>query len=163
MSSAPIACSASCCTKPIRYGVRAGYPAAIASLLLEASAAAPANAEVYRELVGIEARSTFPFQPGRWLADVSPRLLSPGLRSDVSRAKANQHERRRLEAAMPPGLRYVKGWPPRLPSKAEAEDIAAARRPILARHNLAERFPTASAVLDRFAELLATAARKTAR
>lgn len=130
---------------------------------LEASAAAPANAEVYRELVGIEARSTFPFQPGRWLADVSPRLLSPGLRSDVSRAKANQHERRRLEAAMPPGLRYVKGWPPRLPSKAEAEDIAAARRPILARHNLAERFPTASAVLDRFAELLATAARKTAR
>lgn len=34
---------------------------------LEVSAAAPSNAEVYRELVGIEARSTFPFQPTRWL------------------------------------------------------------------------------------------------
>ncbi|NJR80780.1 hypothetical protein [Sphingomonas corticis] len=71
---------------------------------LEASASAPANAEVYRELVGIEARSTFPFQPTRWLADVSPRLLSAGLRSDVARAKADRDERRRLEASMPPGL-----------------------------------------------------------
>ena len=47
---------------------------------LEASAAATSNAEVYRELVGIEARSTFPFQPTRWLADVAPRLLSAPLR-----------------------------------------------------------------------------------
>lgn len=130
---------------------------------LEASASAPANAEVYRELVGIEARSTFPFQPTRWLADVSPRLLSAGLRSDVARAKADRDERRRLEASMPPGLRYVKGWPPRLPSQSEAEDIAAARRVILARHSLSERFPTASSVIERFAELLAIAARKAAR
>ncbi|MAX00255.1 phosphoadenosine phosphosulfate reductase family protein [Sphingomonas sp. 179-I 2A4 NHS] len=130
---------------------------------LEASASAPANAEVYRELVGIEARSTFPFQPTRWLADVSPRLLSAGLRSDVARAKADRDERRRLEASMPPGLRYVKGWPLRLPSQSEAEDIAAARRVILARHSLAERFPTASSVIERFAELLAIAARKAAR
>lgn len=130
---------------------------------LEASASAPANAEVYRELVGIEARSTFPFQPTRWLADVSPRLLSAGLRSDVARAKADRDERRRLEASMPAGLRYVKGWPPRLPSQSEAEDIAAARRVILARHSLSERFPTASSVIERFAELLAIAARKAAR
>lgn len=130
---------------------------------LEASAAAPANADVYRELVGIEARSTFPFQPARWLADVAPRLLSAGLRADVARAKADQSARRRLEAGMPPGLRYVKGWPPRLPSRPEAEDIAAARRVILARHSLAERFPTASSVIERFAELLAIAARKAAR
>lgn len=130
---------------------------------LEASAAAPSNAEVYRELVGIEARSTFPFQPTRWLADVAPRLLSAGLRSDVARAKADQLERRRLEASMPPGLRYVKGWPPRLPTPAEAEDIAAARRPILARHSLPDRFPTAVSIMERFAELLAVAPRKAAR
>jgi 3'-phosphoadenosine 5'-phosphosulfate sulfotransferase (PAPS reductase)/FAD synthetase len=130
---------------------------------LEASASAPSNAEVYRELVGIEARSTFPFQPTRWLADVAPRLLSAGLRSDVVRAKADQLERRRLEASMPPGLRYVKGWPPRLPTPAEAEDIAAARRPILAHHSLPDRFPTAVSIMERFAELLAVAARKAAR
>ena len=130
---------------------------------LEASAAAPSNAEVYRELVGIEARSTFPFQPTRWLADVAPRLLSAGLRSDVARAKADQLERRRLEASMPPGLRYVKGWPPRLPTPAEAEDIAAARRPILARHSLPDRFPTTVSIMERFAELLAVAPRKAAR
>ncbi|MDK2767906.1 MAG: hypothetical protein KYX69_09325 [Sphingomonas sp.] len=120
---------------------------------LSASAAAPANTEVYRELVGIEARSTFPFQPTRWLADIAPHLLSGGLRADVERAKADQLERRHLEASMPAGLRYVKGWPPRMPTLAEAEDIAAARRPILARHRLENRYPTGSAVQARFAEL----------
>ena len=34
-------------------------------------------------------------------------------------------ERRRLEAAMPPDLRYVKGWPPRIPTIEEAGIIAA--------------------------------------
>ncbi|HEX7855000.1 MAG TPA: phosphoadenosine phosphosulfate reductase family protein [Sphingobium sp.] len=48
---------------------------------LQASSAAPANGDVYRELVGIEARSTFPFQPTRWLADVAPYLLSPSHRA----------------------------------------------------------------------------------
>lgn len=130
---------------------------------LEASAAAPANTDVYRELVGIEAGSTFPFQPTRWLADVAPQLLSAGLRADVARAKADQSARRQLEAGMPLGLRYIKGWPPRLPSRPEAEDIVAARRVILARHALGERFPTASSVIERFAELLANGARKAAR
>lgn len=124
---------------------------------LEASAAAPTNAAVYRELVGIEARSTFPFQPARWLADVAPQLLSGGLRADIVRAKADQAERRRLEAAMPPGLRYLKGWPPRLPTPDEAAEIVAARRPILARHGLDERFPTAARVTERFTELIAAA------
>ncbi len=90
---------------------------------LQASAAAPPNTAVYRELVGIEARSTFPFQPSRWLADVAPHLLSRGLNADIVRAKADQAERRRIEAAMPSGLRYVKGWPPRLPTAAEASAI----------------------------------------
>lgn len=127
---------------------------------LSASAAAPANTEAYRELVGIEARSTFPFQPTRWLADIAPHLLSGGLRADVERAKADQLERRHLEASMPAGLRYVKGWPPRMPTLAEAEDIAAARRPILARHRLANRYPTGSAVQARFAELRVAAGRQ---
>src|SRR3546814_2215658 len=57
---------------------------------LQASAAAPPNSAVYRELVGIEARSTFPFQPSRWLSDVAPTLLSRDLRADIVRAKADR-------------------------------------------------------------------------
>ncbi|PBN42987.1 phosphoadenosine phosphosulfate reductase [Sphingobium sp. D43FB] len=129
---------------------------------LRASAAAPPNGDVYRELVGIEARSTFPFQPTRWLADVALDLLGSALQADVVRAKADQAERRRIEAAMPAGLRYVAGWPPRIPTRAEAEDIVAARRPILARHRLEDRYSSVSAILDRFAELMAAGARKRA-
>lgn len=112
---------------------------------LKASAAAPSNAQIYRELVGIEARSTFPFQPARWLADVAPRLLPTALQSDIMRAKADQRERRRLEGAMPFGLRFVKGWPPRLPTRAEAEDIAAARRPIFRPVGIHRELMTAAA------------------
>src|SRR3546814_17463583 len=39
---------------------------------------------------------------------------------EVARVKVRSHERRTLEAAMPPEMRYVKGWPPRMPSLAEA-------------------------------------------
>lgn len=129
---------------------------------VEASAAAPLNADVYRELVGIEARSTFPFQPARWLGDVAPHLLGPALQKALARAKIDQLDRRHIEAAMPSELRYVRGWPPRLPTPAEAEDIAAARRPILARHGLENRFPTGATILDRFAELMAIGAKKAA-
>lgn len=125
---------------------------------LQAAASAPPNGEVYRELVGIEARSTFPFQPARWLADVAPQLLSAGLLADIARAKADQAERRRLEAEMPRGLRYVSGWPPRLPTMAEAEAIAAARMPILTRHDLENRYPSGPAVRGRFTELIAKSA-----
>jgi hypothetical protein len=76
------------------------------------------------------------------------------LRADIARAKADQLERRRLEAMMPPTLRYVKGWPPRVPTRSEAEDIATARRPILARHGLADLYPTASSIMERFSDLL---------
>lgn len=129
---------------------------------LQASTSAPLNADVYRELVGIEASSTFPFQPTRWLADVARHLLGTALRSDIARAKTDQLQRRTTEAAMPDGLRYVKGWPPRLPTRAEAEDILVARRPILARHDLRDCYPSASAIMDRFAELIALGASKRA-
>ena len=127
---------------------------------LRASSAAPLNHEAYRELAGIEARSTFPFQPTRWLADVAPHLLGASLAADIVRAKADQAERRRIEAAMPSGLRYVAGWPPRVPTRTEAEEIAAARRPILARHGLEDRYPSGAAVMTRFTELIETAAQK---
>ncbi len=127
---------------------------------LAASADAPDNVYLYRHLVAIELDSTFSFQPQRWLADVAPQLLSAARLREVARVKMRSHERRTLEAAMPPDLRYVKGWPPRMPSLAEAALIAKARAPILAHHGLADHFPDAAAVQARFAELLAVKAER---
>lgn len=118
------------------------------------------NLDLYRHLVSMEAMSTFSFQPGRWLADVAPRLLPPSLDRDVARAKLDAAERRAIEGSMPPGLRFVKGWPPRLPSMTEAGLIAAAREPLLLRHGLENRYPEAHAVRRRFAELLDAKATK---
>lgn len=123
---------------------------------LGASAGAPDNHDLYRHLVAIEATSTFSFQPQRWLADVAPRLLPISLRYDVGRAKLRAAERRSVEAAMPAGLRFVKGWPPRLPTQAEADAIAHARALILAHHGLSNRFAGGAVVMGRFAELLAS-------
>jgi len=122
---------------------------------LAASAEAPGNLDLYRHLVAIELDSTFSFQPQRWLADVAPQLLSVAHLREVARAKARSHERRTLEAAMPPELRFVKGWPQRMPSLAEAALIVKARAPILAHHGLADHFPDTAAVQARFANLLA--------
>tara|TARA_B100000378_G_scaffold254785_1_gene231483 strand:- start:148 stop:1272 length:1125 start_codon:yes stop_codon:yes gene_type:complete len=121
---------------------------------LTASVAAPENIDLYRHLVSIEAASTFSFQPQRWLADVAPDLLPAALLRDIARAKTRAGERRAIEAAMPVGLRFVKGWPPRLPTWEEADAIARSRTRILAHHGLSDRFPDAGAVLSRFAELL---------
>jgi 3'-phosphoadenosine 5'-phosphosulfate sulfotransferase (PAPS reductase)/FAD synthetase len=122
---------------------------------LKAASSATDNLDLYRHLVGIEARSTFSFQPGRWLADVAPQLLPAPLMASIERARADADERRRIESLMPVGLRFVKGWPPRLPTRDEARRIAGARASILARHRLRDRFPTADAVRARFNELLA--------
>lgn len=122
---------------------------------LQAAARAAGNRDLFLHLVGMEANSTFSFQPGQWLADVAPSLMSPGLAADIAQAKRDSAERNRIEAGMPDGLRYVKGWPPRMPTQAEAMAIAEARRPILARHQLEDQFPCGKAVLDRFAELIA--------
>ncbi len=127
---------------------------------LAASTRAPTNLDHYRHLVAMEADSTFSFQPSRWLADIAPDLLSETQQRAIDRAKLDATERRRLEAAMPADLRFVKGLPPRLPTPVEADAIAAARTPILARHHLPDRYPTASSVRERFAELLAQKAQR---
>lgn len=121
---------------------------------LHAATQATDNLDLYRHLVAMEADSTFSFQPQRWLADAAPHLLPLSLATHVEHAKRDAVERRRIEHAMRPGLRFVKGWPPRLPSLTEATMIAAARAPILARHGLDDRYPNALAVQRRFAELL---------
>lgn len=113
------------------------------------------NIDLYRHLVAMEAGSSFSFQPARWLADVAPTLLSEGLASDVRRGKAMALQRRSLEAGLPEGLRYVKGWPLRAPNWAEAERVVAARGVILGHHGLPDLFPTPGSVIARFEQLMA--------
>lgn len=124
------------------------------SMDLRASASAPENRDLYRHLVGIEADSTFSFQPGRWLGDVAPQLLSRALRTDIQRAKADADARRGIEALMPADLRFVKGWPPRVPTQDEALQIAAARVAILRRHGLRNLYAKPALVRARFEELI---------
>lgn len=120
-----------------------------------AAARCESNGDLYRHLVGLEVRSTFSFQPTRWLADVAPGLLDARTRHDLPEAKRRADERRALEAALPSGLRYVKGWPLRLPTPAEAIQVVTARSVILAHHGLSDPYGTPSKVIERFAELMA--------
>jgi 3'-phosphoadenosine 5'-phosphosulfate sulfotransferase (PAPS reductase)/FAD synthetase len=120
-----------------------------------ASASAPANRDALLHLVELEATSTFSFQPARWLADVAPNLIPPDLARRIIAAKQDAADRRATEAALPKGLRYHKGWPPRLPTADEADAIAMTRAPILTRHGLANHYPTGTAIIARFGELIA--------
>jgi len=120
----------------------------------EAAASVVGNHALYRHLVELEAKSSFSFWPGRWLSDVAPRLLSPALVTAVERGKSSARERIDAEASMPRDLRYTAGWPPRVPTLEEASRIVAARKKILARHGREDAYPTPSAVVDRFADLV---------
>ena len=84
-----------------------------------------------------------------------PKANPPRKDGDLKARPDPKVERRRLEAAMPPDLRYVKGWSPRIPTIEEAGIIAASRAPILSRHGLADLYPNAGAVRDRFSDLIA--------
>lgn len=149
-----------------RLGLHPAYPAGCSRVSCafcimqsisdaKAAAAVAGNVPLYLHLVEMEARSTFSFWPDRWLADVARALQSPALQQLVDRGKWWAMQRQRIEAEMPAGLRYVAGWPVRLPTMAEAEAIVSARRSILAHHEQPENYPTAQSVIDRFAELMA--------
>jgi len=117
------------------------------------AAHAPGNRGTLLHLVEREAVSTFSFQPDRWLGDVARDLLPAALAVDHARGKALGAQRRQLEASLPTNLRYVAGWPQRVPSIDEAAVIADVRSRILAMHGLETPYPTASAVRERIADL----------
>ena len=123
-----------------------------------ASVSCDGNHDLYRLLVDLEIRSTFSFQPTRWLADVAPHLPSSYQRDRLDTAKCLAADRRAIEAALPVGLRYVNGWPPRLPTIDEANAIAAARQTIAGHHCLDAAHLSGASVRDRFAELMSRAA-----
>jgi 3'-phosphoadenosine 5'-phosphosulfate sulfotransferase (PAPS reductase)/FAD synthetase len=122
---------------------------------LRVAANAPGNRGLLFHLVDMEARSTFSFQPDHWLGDIGLAHLPPALISDLRRGQQLAGQRRSIEAAMPAGLKYVQGWPLRVPTRDEAVAIVAARSRILAMHGLSDIYTSAALVRDRFAELMA--------
>lgn len=122
---------------------------------LEAAARYPGNLEMYLHYVWLEVSSTFSFQAGRWLGDVAPDLLTPGLAAGLAIARQRSAERRALEAAMPAQHRYVAGWPLHIPTYDEAVTILDTRHVILSHHGLTSPYDSPAKIIERFAELKA--------
>lgn len=131
--------------------------------LNDLSVGAEGHPWLYQHYVSMEASSTFSFQHGRWLADIRPDLLSPGLVADIKVAKERAAMRRALELGMPERHRYVNGWPLFVPTRDEAEQIVAARRVIHSHHGFHDEYGSAGRVVERFEELLAMKASGMAR
>ena len=124
---------------------------------LRASAGCADNVAIYREMVELEARSTFSFQGSRWLGDVAPHLLDAPLLARLQLAKERAAERQGAEACLPADLLFTKGWPTAMPSTAEARLIADVRRRVAEAVGLVVMHTDEAAVLARYAQLLSGA------
>lgn len=130
---------------------------------LRASASNPEHADLLREMVGLEIKSTFAFQGDSWLADVDPALLDNETRAKLEETKRLATQRQAIEARIPDHLLYEKGWPKVMPTQAEAESLCAVRREVGDLLGLAPQYVTPEALIARYAELMALNAARTAR
>ena len=121
---------------------------------LQAATTCPDNLALYHELVDLEISSAFSFQSNRWLGDVNPSLLSEQQISGLIMAKSIAKERKALEARIPKGLMYEKGWPHRVPTQAEAEILADVRTQVSQLQGLASNYLDASSIRIRYQELI---------
>jgi hypothetical protein len=122
---------------------------------LRAAASCADNHDVYREMVRLEAESTFAFQGQRWLADVAPHLLSPELATAAASAKAAAIQRQAIEAEIPAHLLFTSGWPTVRPTLDEATMLASVRSRVAALVGIDVLCTDAQSVLARYDELLA--------
>lgn len=127
---------------------------------LRASSNCADNHAIYREMVALEAASTFSFQSHRWLGDVAPDLLDAGLRARLQEAKERAQARVSAESRLPERLLFVKGWPTVMPTPCEAALIAEVRRDVAAAVGLQVAHTGRESVLQRYRELMAAAAAK---
>lgn len=127
---------------------------------LVAASTAIQNQDAYTLLVELEAKSGFAFQGNRWLADVAPSLLSPGLAHDVERAKAMALARGTAECRLPAHLLYTSGWPTVLPSLDEARLIGEVRAEVARVQGFSPSFTSPLDVQARYEELITLKAAK---
>ncbi len=120
-----------------------------------AAAGCKDNRDLYRLMVELEADSTFAFQGKRWLADVSPALLTAALRERIQEAKRKAVLRQNIEAELPAHLLFTAGWPTAMPTDDEADLIASVRLRISELLGIAAKHLTGDSVRARYAELMA--------
>lgn len=130
---------------------------------MQAAAGCADNHVLYTQMVELEAKSTFAFQGGRWLADNAPHLLSTDLRERVAVAKENAKLRQALEAQLPKHLLFKSGLPTVMPTQDEAQLIAGIRTKVSELLELDAACLTSDSVLERYSALLATRAIATAK
>jgi 3'-phosphoadenosine 5'-phosphosulfate sulfotransferase (PAPS reductase)/FAD synthetase len=112
------------------------------------------NHEPYRQLVAIEAASTFSFQSGTWLGDVAPHLLDQEMREALSEAKRRASLREEAEKLLPRHLLYCKGWPVAVPTWEEACLLSKVRQTVADAVQLDIHYTTPGDIRDRYHELI---------
>ncbi|MBW9113137.1 phosphoadenosine phosphosulfate reductase family protein [Rhizobium cauense] len=121
---------------------------------LTAAAAQPESHELYRRMVELECESSFAFQGSRWLGDVAPQLLTGNLRDRLLVAKSTALWRTQAEARITDGMLYVKGWPTRMLTDAEADILASVRSEIGALFGIECACLDRESIHERYAELM---------
>jgi hypothetical protein len=104
-------------------------------------------------LVELEARSTFSFQAGYWLADVARSLLPAQLQEQVERSKGVARIREDAERQIPNHLLFEKGWPKQIPTWSEADLLAQVRRAVAEAVGLSIEHVTPDAIVERYKDL----------
>ena len=122
---------------------------------LAAATAQSESHELYRRMVQLECDSSFAFQGARWLGDIAPHLLADDQSQQLAEAKVRAVERVRIEGAIEPGMLYVKGWPTRMLSDAEADVLALVRQAISRMFGFQSSCLTRDTIHERYAELMA--------
>ncbi|MGB3386529.1 MAG: phosphoadenosine phosphosulfate reductase family protein, partial [Pseudaminobacter sp.] len=130
---------------------------------LAAAAAQPESHDLYRRMVALEIASSFAFQAGRWLGDIAPHLLDRSMTDGLIRAKERAAQRISAESRITPATLYVRGWPTRMLTDAEADILASVRREVSGLFGFQSRYLDRNAVHERYAQLLAERAMKLAR
>ena len=124
-----------------------------------AAARCEANHEVFRALVRLEIRTTFPFQPTRWLGDVAPHLLDAEDRSALDLAKERARRRCAAESRIPEHLLFTEGWPRSVPTRAEALLLCDVRQSVAGAVGIAVDYTEPERLIQRYKDLLTEADR----
>jgi len=112
------------------------------------------NHDLYRRQVELEIASTFSFQ-AKWLGDVHLDLLSEDQIIKLAQAKSRAERREQVEADIPSDMLYVKGWPTRVPTRDEAENLATVRQAVAEAVGIEVSYTDADSIIGRYTELLA--------
>jgi 3'-phosphoadenosine 5'-phosphosulfate sulfotransferase (PAPS reductase)/FAD synthetase len=123
---------------------------------LKGAAGCEDNHEVYRRIVGLETRSTFSFQQGRWLGDVAQHLLNSETRESLSEAKERARRRMEAEALIPKHMLFTSGWPTSIPTMEEAALLGRVRGIVAETAGIPATFVSAETIVERYWELFDT-------